>query len=66
MRDKKDPNNFIKILFIIIFAVIVIAGLVMIEIWLTNWLGFAGYVLSMVFRVFGLSCLMFVMVKTLI
>jgi hypothetical protein len=63
MRYKKRFKNFGKVLLIIVLAIFIIIRLVTIEIWLTNWLGFTGYALSMVFRLLGLSFIGLVTMK---
>ena len=55
MGHKKGFENFSKGLLMVALVIIILAGLVVIEIWLTNWLGFAGYALSMVLRIFTFS-----------
>ncbi len=57
MRNKKRFRNFGKILLVIAVVIIIAIGLATMEIWLTNWLGFAGYALSIVLRLLGLGLL---------
>ncbi len=63
MKNKKRFRNFGKILLVIALMIIIAIGLATVEIWLTNWLGFIGYVLSTVFRLLGLGFLVFVMLR---
>jgi cytochrome bd-type quinol oxidase subunit 1 len=63
MGYKKEFRKFGKVLLVITLVIIVVAGLVIIEIWLTNWLEFTGYALSMIFRLLGLGFSAFVMLK---
>ncbi len=63
MRHKKGLGNFGKALLMVALAIIILTGLVAIEIWLTNWLGFTGYFISMVLRVLGLGFMGLVMMK---